>query len=814
MKKLLTLSLLTIGLLMSASQVFAAGETTYEIDSIEDLYRVRYQATSSYIMTKSLDFNNIDDYEDHTSIAYGDINGDGIITDIYTELTTKQGWLPIPTFSGVFDGDGHTISNLYINGRYDAALFANVRGKISYGYSTQVDEYAVVTRVGLVDANLYGTGTAAGLVTSASAALITENFVDGVISAYAYWSAGLVANLTNKSILENNYVTGLITADGPGTAVAGLVGSMYYSSKVANNYVTASIIGENYVSGVATIIYNQLEPILANNVIFSDYIYGEHAVFRSIAGNIKQDLTLFSRYDTRIDVKTAQGAKIASFDPSTINPNTITDDPENMYDGQIFGLSGHFEGFYMTYEDFINPDYYHTAINRTVIDYAGDELIGGFTEASYYSGNRQLEELSANEQLFYKTNYWDFENIWEVLDGAGRPTLRAFNHDGDVMDDGHLSTAPIQGSDLRVNGSSFTGGDNLLITWDQAYLVKSYRDGLLYDVYYSDGLTDNRDEWIKINDYSLSLEVIEGRTQFTYKVPYSIDSSNIRFYIISHNTVEYTDPMISKAVIIDNGLPAITAKADGTTVTKSGETVNSDFQISVADVTNTSITYAFNGEEQTNFVTSKTVFSDEGTYEFTVVDAFGNSSRFTITINKVQPVITVANNQTTLSNGFISDSDITVTVTSDNTLTNTYLFNGVSQGAFTSGQTFSEDGIYQFISSDAYGNETIYDAYIDQHDVSVTIEGEDTKTLTFSELIVAYSFDGETWIDLNDVTLTLNDTEISDIYVLDMTSNVTQIAISEGSSINAWAIAIPSSLGGLSGIGALVFFLIRKKRVI
>ena len=93
--------------------------TVYKIESVEDLITWTKNAntykTSDIVLTKDLDLSSMFSYVDHTTKTYGDINEDGVIDELATELNTKSGFLPVSSYKGVFDGEYHTIYNIYEN---------------------------------------------------------------------------------------------------------------------------------------------------------------------------------------------------------------------------------------------------------------------------------------------------------------------------------------------------------------------------------------------------------------------------------------------------------------------------------------------------------------------------------------------------------------------------------------------------------------------------------------------------------------------------------------------------------------------------
>lgn len=120
-----------------------------------------------------------------------------------------KGFDPITTFTGTFDGKGHTISGVYINrprlsglDPIDIGLFGRIQG-------------ATIKNLGVIGPDV--TGGAPG---------------------------GLVAGNYLGSLIDNCYVLGgSLNGDGSGYATGGLVGTNY-KSNIKNSYSTATVNGE------------------------------------------------------------------------------------------------------------------------------------------------------------------------------------------------------------------------------------------------------------------------------------------------------------------------------------------------------------------------------------------------------------------------------------------------------------------------------------------------------------------------------------------------------------------------------------------
>ena len=83
-------------------------------------------------LTRTLDFKSMFSYDDYTTTKYGDLNTDGEVEDIRTELTKTDegciGFTPIGgnarRFEGTFDGNGNEINNIYQKNTIDETSIA------------------------------------------------------------------------------------------------------------------------------------------------------------------------------------------------------------------------------------------------------------------------------------------------------------------------------------------------------------------------------------------------------------------------------------------------------------------------------------------------------------------------------------------------------------------------------------------------------------------------------------------------------------------------------------------------------------------
>lgn len=257
------------------SDVQAEGEI--EIYTLEDLDAVRNDLTASYILMNNLDFNNDSDYENIAN---------------KTTWTTGDGWTPIGTysapFSGTFDGQEYTISNLLIDTPtdiYDVGLFGANTGTIQnleildslitghdnpsptpgeftgilVGYSTGDITNCGSTGVVSTDGNHAGgligyqeVGTVSDSYSEASVTYTGANYKDGF--------GGLIGKIYGGATIDNSYATGLVSESASahtGTSAGGLSGVSEGSCTISNSYATGDVEGfYGYVGGLVGYNYN------------------------------------------------------------------------------------------------------------------------------------------------------------------------------------------------------------------------------------------------------------------------------------------------------------------------------------------------------------------------------------------------------------------------------------------------------------------------------------------------------------------------------------------------------------------------------
>ena len=147
-------------------------------------------------------------------------------------------WTPIglstDPFSGIFDGNGHTISNLEIddNSLNSIGLFGSI-------------DNSSISNLSLVDVNVSGADYVGGLFGYLTDSNISDVYSSGFVSGSDY--VGGLGSLMNGSNFSNSYSSVNVTSSGDN--VGGLFGYVENSS-VFDSFVSGNVSGNDNVGGL------------------------------------------------------------------------------------------------------------------------------------------------------------------------------------------------------------------------------------------------------------------------------------------------------------------------------------------------------------------------------------------------------------------------------------------------------------------------------------------------------------------------------------------------------------------------------------
>ena len=203
-----------------------------------------------------------------------DTNGNGLADADDSYWNNGAGWTPIGSFpdefTTTFEGNGKTISNLYIDGAVRrAALFDST------------DTPGAVRNLGLVDVDIDG-GSLSGALVGYNKVKITSSYATGTVTATDV-VGGLVGN--SRGAIERSHAN--VDVTGTGDYVGGLVGLS--EGVVAESYATGNVSSTG--SGVGGLV-GVAENTIRNSFAAGD-VSGEDAV-GGLAGGTEWVLSCYA----------------------------------------------------------------------------------------------------------------------------------------------------------------------------------------------------------------------------------------------------------------------------------------------------------------------------------------------------------------------------------------------------------------------------------------------------------------------------------------------------------------------------------------
>ncbi len=211
----------------------------YQIDSIEDLVRLSNEvnagdnkANKTYVLTKDLDFQDPDSYEDSERTDFGDINGINNTEFLIEELINEEGsgFKPIGnlknTFQGVFDGKNFSIKNIYMK---------NEISQNRFGFFGRISNDSIIknlTLTGIIKSTVLANfGTFAGDIEN-STIDNCHSYVNITKDDNIWSTGGIVGVAYGNSIIKNSTNNGVVNG---GSYIGGLLGCADGSSVIIEN---------------------------------------------------------------------------------------------------------------------------------------------------------------------------------------------------------------------------------------------------------------------------------------------------------------------------------------------------------------------------------------------------------------------------------------------------------------------------------------------------------------------------------------------------------------------------------------------------
>lgn len=339
------------------------------------------------------------------------------------------------SFTGVFDGLGHTISGVIIN---RPAL-----DRVGLFGST-VDP--VIRNVGLSSVNISGNDLVGGLVGYKFGGDVSNSYATGQVIAGLY-TGGLVG--ANMGSISNSYAAVTVTGD---FGTGGLVG--YNLGSINNTYATGQVTGNNWYTG--GLLGGNAGTGSVNNSYATGRVIGHNSAAGGLVGGSVDTSSISNSYatgDVSTDVNDAGG--LVGYSLATISNSYAT--------GAVTGNAADVGGLVgIQFSGLISQSYATGAVNGpnaggTVGGLVGRQNAGGTISSSYWNrettgqnhstGSADSFGLSSAEMLNASSFAgWDIGTAggstaaWRIYEGHTAPLLRAFMTDLAVTPNNVVST--------------------------------------------------------------------------------------------------------------------------------------------------------------------------------------------------------------------------------------------------------------------------------------------------------------------------------------------------------------------------------------
>ena len=234
-------------------------EKPFEINCIEDLVTFSIMSNGGnselgisssnfsgkyVVLNRTLDFNSIFSYNDYTTTKYGDLNTDGVIEDIRTELTKKDegciGFKAINNFAGAFDGKENMLKNIY--------------QKVSDGsVALFVCKSNMIKNISLTGTIINTNWHAAGIICSDG--IVSVDNCKNYANVTGYNMVGGICDITrnNNTKISNCINYGTINITGGGwsyCAAGGIIGFVESNATIENCINEGDVIGNTTRAGI------------------------------------------------------------------------------------------------------------------------------------------------------------------------------------------------------------------------------------------------------------------------------------------------------------------------------------------------------------------------------------------------------------------------------------------------------------------------------------------------------------------------------------------------------------------------------------
>ncbi len=591
----------------------------YLIEDLDDLQAMNNDLSAHYAMANDIDLSAFD------WSAWGDGNGFVPVGDASDR------------FSGSFDGQGHTITGLYIH-RPDTS---NVG---VFGHVGDDTGPTVIKNAGMVDADITGargTGSLIGRVTGNANTLVENCYADGGTVTGNGATGGLIGSFnswrttpggTDNPVLRYSYTNLAVysSASGGGRDKFGGLAGCAQKGTIQNSYSRSSVTvtGGSRIGGLAGCIDNRGEVL--NSYSTGLVTVTNCTLFGGLVGNTdgpggNVGVVTASFWDVESSGQTTSAGGTGRTTAQMKDEATFTDEGWNFDDIWVVdGVAN--EGYpYLVWEDFAPAE-----LTITGTFTAGDKTYDGTNDAEFDTDDLELDGVAGGDDVYLADVVIRFEdadageakdvNITSatiegtdageyILTLLGAPTASASITHRPLEITADSDSKEYDGTPLTNDGYSITGGSladghtlvSVTVTGTQTEVGSSanvasaalIQDGDLndvtanYDISYEDGILTVTGRALEITAASDS-KVYDGTplTNDGYSITAGTLADGHTLVSVtvtgSQTEVGSSDNVASAAVIMDNGTD-VTANYDITYV--SGKLTVTDAELVSIEVT-------------------------------------------------------------------------------------------------------------------------------------------------------------------------------------------------------------------------------------
>ncbi len=325
-------------------------------------------------------------------------------TDIDASPTTtwddSAGFSPIGSFGnefvGNYDGDGHTISNLFINrpGQNQVGLFGAVNN-------------SELQNLGLPDVQVTGGGRVGALfgLTNGSTT-ITNSYSSGTVTG-GINTGGLGGSLNTDLVASSNYSSASVSSSG--SSSGGLFGNAVFAT-ITDSYATGPVIGLSSLGGL-------VGDFAGGNVGSMERSFATGSVngTSDVGGLIG-----FAASVTEITDSYATGSVSGTANAGGLIGNNLGNPVNTSYaNGSVSG-SGTMGGLIGS-----------NSFGGTVTSSFWDTQTSGQASGIGFDDNSQSPTGLTSAQMQYQSNFsgFDFATSWGIVNGFSEPYLQNFAPD-------------------------------------------------------------------------------------------------------------------------------------------------------------------------------------------------------------------------------------------------------------------------------------------------------------------------------------------------------------------------------------------------